>query len=410
MAIHEEITFKKSVNGKDVTQQIQYSDLFAFKQDIKDWQNARQFAISVDNPDWTDYIRVLNDVTVDSHITSIINSIKNKIKLKEFGVFDESGLNEDKTALLMDEWFYKFIDYVVESIFFPYTLVFLGDMKNYRLDIKQVEREYIIPQYDLIKKSLYITNNSPKAGWYYKGQQSKLEPYYIFIPSDHKLGLLDKVAYHALGKKHMLIYWWRYAEMFGIPWRIGKTDIEDNTRRTTMETMLKNSGNSQYAVLDLEDQIEFQESKNIDAYQVFEKNYHTSNNEISKAFAGAIGIFDEKSFVGSAEAGERIFDEYIESYCRKVVNYVNNQLKPRLIETYKFPLQHTDKFKFINKTKVTYDQKIEAAKALLPYYNIDEETIQQEFGIEVQPRGNATQVNSVMPEVAAMYKNIIKNQ
>lgn len=408
MAIREEITIKKTVNGKDVTEQIQYSDLFAFKQDVKDWQEARQFAINIHNPDWTQYIRVLDDVMVDSHVNSIINSIKNKIKLRDFGIFDADGnLNKEKTKLIKKEWFYKFIDYVIEGIFYPYTLIYLGDMVNYNLSIKQVEREYIIPQYNMVKKSLYITNNSPKAGWYFRGEQSKIEPYYIFVESHEKLGMLDKVAYHALGKKHMLIYWWRYAELFGIPWRHGKTDIDDNARRTNMENMLKNAGNSMYMVTDPDDEVDIVSNNNTDAYQVFEKELHYSNNEISKAFAGAIGIFDEKSFVGSAEAGERLFDDYVESYSKKVVNIVCNELIPRLISYYMFPFSFDDTFKFITHKRISYEQKIKALQVLLPYYNIDEKIIENEFGIEVQSRGSASQANSIAPEVAAMYKGLI---
>jgi hypothetical protein len=414
----------KTTKKANVLDEIQYSDLFAYKQDIQDWINARQFAISRTLPDWTDYIRVCNDIYTDAHVTSIITSIKNKIKLKDFVICDVNNqINEQKTDLLKKEWFYKFLDYTIESIFFPYSLIFLGDMYNYDLDIKLVDREYVTPQYDLIKKSLYISNNSLNAGWKYT--DPKLRPYYIYVPSDRQLGLLDVAAPHVLGKKQMLIYWWRYAEKFGIPFAKGKTDIRDNQRRSNMDNMLSNMGNSPYAVLDLEDDVEFVVASNTDVYKMFKEELNYSNNEISKAFAGAIGVLDEKSFVGSAEAGERLLEEYIQAYSIKCDNIINSELMPRLIYTYHFPFSDTDYFKFVHKDKITFNQKLEAVKILLPYYKMTVEEIHEEFGISVEEKEMDANKNkntnsndnndidhnnttdSVMMEVHNIYSNLI---
>lgn len=390
--------------ANDVSKFIQYNDLFAYKQDIKDWVDSRLLAITTHVPDWTNYIRVLEDIVVDAHISSIITTIKNKVKLKEWAICNADGTeNEEVTELLDKEWFYKFMDYVIESIFYPYSLVFLGDMKNWNLDISMIPREYVTPQYEMIKKTLYVSNDSPSAGWKYT--DPKLAPYYIFVPSDRQLGLLDVAASHALGKKHMLIYWWRYAEKFGIPFAKGHTDINDDLRRGNMETMLDQMGNSPWGVFDNDDDVTFESPKDVDAYQVFKEQLLYSNNEISKAFAGAIGIFDEKSFVGSAEVGERIFDDYIQSYCVKVTNNSNNELIPRLINTYKFPIPQGAYFKFINREKVSFDQKLQSINTLLPYYSISPEEINNKLGIEVE-----TKAESNIEQVSNLIGKGIANQ
>lgn len=405
---------KRMPKNKDVVEQIDYFNLESTKQDVQDWQEARQIALDVFIPDWEDLIRVYDDVIVDSHLTGIIETIIDKVKCAEFEIVDSSGKKSDeKTDIFKKKWFFKYLRFAVEAYFYPYSLIQLGSMDDDQFkDIELVKREYIVPNKDFVKKSLYITGNYKHGqdGWVYT--HPDMAKYFIMIKSDIELGLLDRVAYHALGKKHMLIYWWRYAELLGIPLRVGKTDIEDNARRRNMENMLKNMGSSLYTVVGLDDQVELKEARSQANINMFKDNMQYSNSEMSKALLGSESMNQEKSFVGSAEVGERLFEAKGKGILRDVTFTINDELIPRMI-WYGLPLNGYS-FRFVNEDRVTYEQKLKAVQILSPNFELDEKEVGEKTGFTLKKKTIEPKVsqeieaikstNSVMAEVNKMYK------
>ena len=82
--------------------------------------------------------------------------------------------------------------------------------------------------------------------------------YWCVFADSGSLGLLSQVASHAIWKKNTLGFWARYTELFGMPVRIGRTDIYDTTKRTNMSNMLKNMTSGAWGTFDKNDLIEFE--------------------------------------------------------------------------------------------------------------------------------------------------------
>ena len=403
---------KNMPNKADFLDEINRDNLEATKQDVQDWQQARLLAIDVDLPDWVDLIRVYDDIIVDSFLTGVIEVTKDKIKATEFEIVDSSGkVNEEKQEIFEQEWFFKFLDMCTETFFYPFTMVQLGDMVDGSfVNIKQVKREYIIPQFDFIKSNIYSIGAYQDGvdGW--SVLNLNYDPYYILIKSDIELGLFDRIASHALGKKHMLIYLWRYGEIFGLPTRVGKTDIDDPLRRKNMEFMLKNMGNNLWASMHPDDELTFVEGKSSSGNQIFLDAMNYSNSEMSRALLGSDSLMSEKSFVGSAEIGERLFEAKGKSQLRKIKFIINNQLIPRMI---KYGLNMTGyKFQWVNEDKVSYDQKLEAVRILSPTFKMDAIEVGEKLGFtldeKVDPQEQAVKMAkalkaSSVPELSAMY-------
>ena len=402
----------------NIADQIQYFNLDATKQDVSDWQSARLDAIDVNIPDWTDLIRVYDDVIVDSHLTGIIESIKDRIKATPFELVNENGERDDRTELFEKKWFFKLLDWAVESMYYPYSLVQLGKMiDNGFPEIELIKREYVIPNRNFIKESLnvYGTYKTGVDGWNYT--DPKISPYYIMMKAPIELGLLDRVASHALGKKHMLIYLWKYVELYGSPARVGKTDLQDPDRRKNMELMLQNYGNSLWALMDKDgDDLELKGTTGgSSSGEPHLKAIDKANSEMSKALMGTDSVMDEKSFVGSAEVGERIFETKGTGILRMIKFIVNDELLPRMLY-YTIPVQGLT-FRWINEDKITFEQKLELIKTLAPYFELNEEEI-SELGFNVQKKQNIThdeiiqavksKSKSVVADVNKMYNVISK--
>ena len=381
------------------------------REDIGDWRNAILTAESVENPTRTDIIRIYKDVNLDGHITGIIGSIKNKIKSKPFMIVDDQKeIDEDLTKLFQMEWYFKFIDFIVEAPFWGFSLVQLGNIKDDGFpEIELIPREYVVPEFELVRKDLFGSSTDESKN-IFKYNEPLLKDWFIFIGEKKDLGLFNKAAPHALAKKNLFAEMWEYGELFGMPIRKGHTDLNNPDRRKNMESMLKNIGSAAWGVFDKDDDIDFIQAGGGDATKTFIQPIKLSNEEISKAFAGEVATFDEKSFVGSAEVQERIFNELIIAFMRNAAFIINNQLIPRMVTHRMLPPGFRYKWKteeilsIIDRSKIITD----LTKA---GYEFDPDTVTEEIGIKVEgfaaPIKPVGQMGTIMNEVKNLYKDFI---
>ena len=382
------------------------------REDVGDWRHALLLAESADHPDRTELIKVFKDVDLDGHITGIVSSIKNKIKSKPFMIVNAQGeLDEDKTALFEKEWFFKFIDFIVEAPFWGYSLVQLGNIKDDGFpDIEMIPREYVVPERELVKKDLFEgTNRNGQNAFFYN--ELPLKEWFIFIGEKKDMGLFNKATPHALSKKNMFTEMWEYAELFGMPIRKGHTDLNDPERRKNMENMVRQMGSAPWAVLDKDDVIDFVERQSSDPSNVFIEPIKLSNEEISKAFAGQVATFDEKSFVGSAEVQERMFNEFIITFMRNTKFIINNQLITRMVFHRMIPSGFSFKWKAEEILSITDRSKIITDLTKVGY-GFTPETVTEEVGIKIEdfstpaPRPPEA-ITTIMNDVNELYKNFL---
>ena len=382
------------------------------REDVGDWRHALLLAESADHPDRTEIIKVFKDVDLDGHITGIVSSIKNKIKSKPFMIVNAQGeLDEDKTALFEKEWFFKFIDFIVEAPFWGYSLVQLGNIKDDGFpDIEMIPREYVVPERELVKKDLFEgTNRNGQNAFFYN--ELPLRDWFIFIGEKKDMGLFNKATPHALSKKNMFTEMWEYAELFGMPIRKGHTDLNDPERRKNMENMVRQMGSAPWAVLDKDDVIDFVERQSTDPSNVFIEPIKLSNEEISKAFAGQVATFDEKSFVGSAEVQERMFNEFIITFMRNTRFIINNQLITRMVFHRMIPSGFSFKWKAEEILSITERSKIITDLTKVGY-GFTPETVTEEVGIKIEDFSTPTPrtpeaITTIMPDVRDLYKDFI---
>ena len=404
---------KKQPRRTQVASQITLRQQIRKREDIGDWRHALLIAESVDHPDRSELIKIFKDVDLDGHITGIVSSIKNKIKSKPFMIVNPAGeLDEDKTELFEKEWFFKFIDFIVEAPFWGYSLVQLGNIKDDGFpDIEMIPREYVVPELELVKKDLHQgLNRTEQTTFSYN--ERPLRDWFIFIGEKKDMGLFNKATPHALSKKNLFTEMWEYGELFGMPIRKGHTDLNDPERRKNMENMVRDMGSAAWGVFDKDDTIDFvQVGQTGDATKVFIEPIKLSNEEISKSFAGQVATFDEKSFVGSAEVQERIFNEFIITFMRNTRFIINNQLIPRMVLHRMLPFGFKFKWKaeeilsIIEKSKIITDLTKVG-------YGFSPETVTEETGLKVEGFTERTEaqpeaMTTIMNDVKQLYSNFL---
>lgn len=301
------------------------TQLFRVRQDIGKLRLALLSAENIQRPQRYLLYQTYKDAVLDAHLTACIENRINMTMAREHQLMNADGtVNEEATKILNTKWFYDFSRYVLETPYYGYSVIQFGDINNKGFSSSTlIPRQYVKPEFHLVTETYSGFNGND---W----RDDPFKWWCIGVGDEKDLGLLKQASIYAIYKKNALGAWAEFAEVFGVPLRIGKTDITDPLTRQNMENFLKNMGVSPYAVLDKQDLIEVIANKQTDAYQVFDMMIQRCNSEITKLILGATGVMDEKAHVGSAEVHEKIAERYQERDEHLLENCVNDQLIPIL--------------------------------------------------------------------------------
>jgi phage gp29-like protein len=361
-------------------------------QDITKWRRAINTAESTIIPDRKDLQILFNEIHFDAHIAALINHLKQYLQSTEWCVKDPSSEEEDEEAekSLNDKWFQDFINECINAKIYGYSLINFGDIKDNKfVSIESIDRRYIIPELNGMKKDLW---NSTDLIDY---TAPNLKNWVLFIGEKGDLGLLNKAAPYWIYKKQALSSWAEYQQILGIPPRIGKTDIRDNDRRINMTQMLRDMGHASYGVFDKDDSFEFVSPNGTgQSENAFAKMIDYLNKELSKLFVGQTMTTEDGSSRSQSETHADMFEMIMQGYKQFITDIVNRDLKPILLYhgIWKNP---NLMFSFEEREEeITYEQKIQTLDILGKYITLTPEIIQELTGLEVDevaPKSN--QVN-----------------
>lgn len=371
----------KPVQNKDVrltTKQtivtyIRKRQLERDKATIEKWVNAVQFAEDVRNPDRSELVRMIREVERDPHLVAVMSARKNPVLATPFQVCKADGeVDERATDLLAAEWFQDLVSLALDSIFYGFSVIQLDEIINDKFQgAELVPREYIVPEKLSFKKDVADRDLTPF-------DEKPFDKWVVWAGNKFDLGLIAKVFPLLVYKKDVLAAWSEYADVFGMPTRIGRTDLMNDKKRENAEDMVQNMGAFGWAVLDKEDDLELVESNNRDAFQVFQQMVQTVDAQVSKMVLGQTGTTDEKSFAGSAEVHERVFNLFSQADRRFIVNLVNRRVLPLMV---RHGLIGPDLyFEFVDEENQSLEEKKNIVKDLAPYFQFDVEELTETFG------------------------------
>ena len=349
--------------------------------DLSDWRVAVASAESVTIPRRTNLAKVYRQVTVDAHLHSLMQTRKIMTLGKPFSLINKQGEEDkDATALLQAEWFRQFMDYALDSIYYGYSLIEFGDIVDDTYSsITPIPYDYLVPELHIVLSNIGDTvgmdyTASPYANWS------------IAIGQAKDLGLLMKAAPLVLWKQNVMGAWSEYAELFGMPFRMGQTDVYNEDLRNNMVDMLSKMGNAGWGVFHAEDKISFIETSKTDAFQVYQQFVTLIDQQLSKLVLGQTGTTDEKAFAGSAKVHQDVANQYAQADAMMMEYVVNTRLLP-MMQGHGFPLKGLS-FRFDNTEKLSLADKFSMLKELLPYKEVPDAWINDTFGIPVQSKGS----------------------
>lgn len=365
-----------------VREKIMKTALIRSRAGVQEWKNATLSAESVISPNNTELIRVYKDIEVDLHLFALMQTVRLKVIANNFFIYDAKGeANEELTELFKRKWFRKATKNIVDSEFYGFSLIQLLDIENGIFsDSELVPREYVVQQKRGVKTMLAN----------YKDLISFDAPEYLnwLIPvgETDNLGLLHKAAPIVIKKKEVVSAWSEAAEIFGMPLRLGKTNINDPDKRANMEDMLENMGQAAWGVFDSEDEITFVETSKTDFFKIYQEFINTANAELSKGFLLQTGTTDEKAYAGSAGVHESILKTLIEAYIVLVEEVTNEAIIPACVRLGLLPVG--SKYKSDNEQKLSLEEMVKILDILLKSSTkeVPNDWIEANFGVPVEDK------------------------
>lgn len=344
------------------------------RKNIQDWKDASDIAESHSNPNRVQLMEIFKRITLDAHLHAVMTVIKSRISSIDAFIVDQNGepLDVDLSSI---KWFRDLLNYAIESKFYGYSLCELMPYEN-DATTTLVPRHHVVPSKRIVRPYPYSD----------AGAISVDDPMYsktLILFDDCTLGLLHKVAPLILMKSGVLSAWSEYAELFGMPIRIGRTDIRNPQSYKNMSNMLVEMGSASSAVLDKDDLIEFIETSKGDAFNVYDRLIANIDAQVSKMFLGQTGTTDEKAYSGSANVHSQVLDAIISSYLKEIESMINKEAMPKILSQ---GLLLNGTFKFMQSKEMTNEEKLLAVEKLAPHFTIPTEWISEQIGVPVEEK------------------------
>lgn len=350
---------------------------FLTKQDVGRWRQAWQRAIDVHSPSRVDLNAIYRDIAIDNHLMAVIGQIVKEVLQKEYLIIDrgsEEELEEQKKTLDDAQWFIDYCTSIIYAEFEGHRLVQFGDVVKVGdvmkfTEVEVVDSDHVIPEYHV-----FVPNRGdhPSNGIDYT--QPPYNSICLGIGNKKNLGLYNSVAPHALAKKNVLAFWDKFAEIFGMPLRIGKTSSTNPKDRNDISEMLQKMGSAAWGMFPDGTEIEIKETTRGDAYEVYDKRVDRANSEMSKAIVHQTMTTDNGSSKSQSETHLVIQEKVIEYFATLVRININDKLIPFMILN-GFKGWENAKFKYDYTVEYTVDEQVKIEEMILKNFEITEETV-----------------------------------
>ncbi len=351
------------------------------RKDIKNWRDAWQMAINVDNPNRQRLYDIYRDVEVDLHLSGCVDQRKGFVMARSFKIVDGRGKEVPQAAHYFDQaWFKQLCRLALDSIYWGHSLIELGDVTTdgdgcpCYSGVCLLPRKHVIPEYGRVIADL---GQDWRSGVDYR--QPPFSHWLIEVGQPDSLGLFLKAATQTIPKKNMLAFWDTFGEIFGMPMRIARTSSRDPKEISRLDNMLRGMGAALSMVAGQDTEIEFVESGKGDAFNVYDKRVDRANSELSKLIIGQTMTIEDGSSLSQSQTHLEVFQNLVEADRDMLRDVVNNQLIPRMVR-HGFPLQGM-RFEWDYSVDYTPEQQRAYEEMVLQHYKVDPVYFEEKYNL-----------------------------
>jgi phage gp29-like protein len=416
---YTQILAPQESNPKNLGSRVMPLQLQRIKQDTLTWREGIEEAERAYVPFRVKMQETFVDTILNGHVSACIERRKDLTLLRDWQIINPDGsVNEDVELLLNSAWFNKFMSFSLDTIFFGYTLVSLGDIKDGKFeDIEIIKRWNISPDRKVVSSVPYDTNGVSFEADEFKNWHVYIKTVNDIGSSKCGFGLLYSVALYEIFLRNLLGYNGDFVELYSQPYRIGKTNKTQGVERDTFEDAVANMGSAGYAILDaMDDTIEFLDSSlGGTGYKGYADLEQRIEKKISKLILGHADALDSTAGkIGASQGEESPTAQALKDKQTKdgvfVTDVINCELLPRL-RNLGFAIPDAVKFEFKNDSEQneTNNNIVEmAVKIKNAGLQMDKDYFEEQTGIKLfdlpAVASSPTPSQSVKNRLESLYK------
>jgi len=369
---------------------------------IQDWVYAMR---SADQPwtknyqsSWVQLFDIFTNMVEDPQVVAAINTLKESIQGKDFYISDKEGnRNNSVTELFRSEWYYSFLESIVDIRLWGFGLIQLGDFNGINLTIRDINRKHVRPDLGGVTRQQY--DNYILHDW-------NKEPFktWTIYQFDKKLGALNPCVRWWIYKNEIARIWAKYNQLMGIPPIVFKTALKDPVRKQNAIDMLKNWLKTRWTLTDSADEIiQMEESTNSQSF--FENLIRLADEQISKALLGSTMVLDSGSSRSQSETHEYNTLRIIKSILRVAKFVTDKELIPRLIKI-GMDIPVGSRLIWDNSEKLTMKERAEVINIVSMHYKVSTDTASEFIGLDIEEKEEIElNNNSPIKKAITDYKN-----
>lgn len=391
-----------------ISSQITVNNVMMSSQSIDSWRNAINAARSSINPRRRQLIDLFEIIKIDGHLESVMDKRRSAIANKKVHWASKSGeVNEFiEDNILQAPWFYDLRGHAQDAKSFGFSLIELQLGKDGLIsEVELLPRQNCFPEYGFYAFHTGTANPAPGLGIYYESDERHINTS-LFVGGKKTYGKLMTVAQYIIYKRGGFGDWAQFAEIFGMPFRVGEYDPWDDETRRKLYEGLEKMGGAGFAVIPKGSALTFHDTNSTGKSEVFSLLVKECNAEISKAYLGGTMTTDDGSSRSQSEVHQ---DGQNEIYLSDIIEQeylLNWKLKPKLLAL-GYPVDG-GKFTYPETNKLPLDKLIEVVMKLASLVDIDEEYIYKTFGVE-RPRAGSLPVR-IKSTVAEPAQEVEKDE
>lgn len=315
------------------------------------------------------------DVCNDALLTSQLENRLRHLTGSSWSLINASGSVQDEAteALGKSPVMQQLMRAVWEAGIYGHTLVEVEPAKAGGLTVRTIPRQHICPPLGRFYPDSWDISRHI--------DYRKLSEYgtWLLEFGGEDLGLLNKAVPHVLFRRFAMSCWSELCEIYGIPPRVMKTNVQDPGMLTRAESMMKDMGAAAWFVIDETESFEWATATTTNG-DVYNNLINRCSQELSLLISGAvIGQDTEHGNRSKDESAQTMLYSLVQSDMRQVEQSFNHQVLPALARLGIVP--HGLSMRFDPEPDLEKLWKYTAG--FLPFYNIDATWVKETFGIAV---------------------------
>lgn len=344
------------------------------RKDIKQWREAEEAFDNPENPRTWQLQDLLDYLSTNAQLGTAIDIRFAATLGTPFVVYSRKTgkADKDKTELLKQQWFFKFMWNFLYTVTRGYTVAQLSNAET--MEFQYIPRRNVIPQ-----KNMVVFEVEGEKGVNYT--EPPFDKTVISLVHNNPKGILNDIIPNLIWMKNARESWNEFSEKFGIPLVTAETNKTNEKDLDKIDFWLKNLGEAATGIFPIGTKITVHDQATKgDPYNVFLKQIELDMAMISKRLLGGTMLTDNGSSKSQSEVHERVHESLVMFDKAMMTFLVNDQLFKMMPA-----FGDDDAFKFDDSEKLNLSDSWKIVKEMIEVgFDLPIEWVSEKFDVPLE--------------------------